>query len=172
MGPRRSPALVRFLPALLVIAWSLEGGGIAAQTRPAVRIVRRSVNSAPGTRNEFILHAPASRISAIAARYGLTVIRPVDQHGHDTFLVSGPSRFGTRFDRVSEADVPALQQLVSEVQRDPEVGQFEPNAPVVTPELNSASSLYESTAPVEQALEDRTLTNYYGAKGWHGYNNQ
>jgi hypothetical protein len=48
-------------------------------------------------RNEFVLHAPANRVAAIAARRGLTVIRRLDPN-RGIFLVSGP----TRFDRVGQ----------------------------------------------------------------------
>src|SRR6266850_1265894 len=38
---------------------------------------------------DFILRASPERIAVLAARYGLRVIRPVDEHGHNVYLVRG-----------------------------------------------------------------------------------
>jgi hypothetical protein len=128
--------LFLFMLTFAILAWSFAHGDVAmAQGRPGQGGRRGRPASVEG-RNEFILRAPAARVAAIAARHGLTVIRPLDEHGHDVFLVSGPSQFGTRWDRV-RSDTPALQALVGEVQDDEDVAQFELNAVVVTPEVNS-----------------------------------
>ena len=155
-----------FLSALLIVALSIEKGEVArAQERfvPSVGRVRASVLR---NRNEFILSAPRSRVAAIAARHGLTVIQPVDGHDHGVFLVSGPGRFGNRFDRIADADTPALQQLVGEVQGDADVARFEVNAAVVTPELAAGANLNETTAGVMDLLSDRTLVDYFGSQAW------
>src|SRR5438105_2551654 len=145
--------------AILIATWSIAMGDVArGQERERfVRAVGRVKESILAERNEFVLHAPASRVAAIAARYGLTVIRPLDEHAHDVFLVSGPGRFGSRFQRVRTADIAALEQLVSDVQGDSEVGRFEKNGVVVTPELASATNLAQTAAAgVQAALSNRT----------------
>jgi len=167
--------LAWFLPALLIVGVAIENGGVArAQERQerSVRGVGRVRVSLLEGRNEFILRAPADRIAAIAARRGLTVIRPLDEHGHDVFLVSGPSRLGSRFDRLREADNPALQRLVDEVQGDADVAQFEVNALVVTPEVAAGLNLNGSTVSILDALSDRTVVDYFGGQVWNGYANQ
>src|SRR6185436_19940164 len=141
--------LAWFLPAVLLIAGvAIEQGEVAsAQERQerSIRGVGRVRRSFLEGRNEFILRAPADRIAAIAARRGLTVIRPLDEHRHDVFLVSGPSRFGSRFDRLRETDKAAVQQLIDDVGDDADVGDFEANSLVLTPELSSALNLNGST---------------------------
>src|SRR6185436_1148927 len=148
--------LAWFLPAVLLIAGvAIEQGEVAsAQERQerSIRGVGRVRRSFLEGRNEFILHAPANRIAAIAARRGLTVIRPLDEHAHNVFLVSGPSRFGSRFDKLRDADNFAVQRLVDDVQGDPDVAQFEVNAVVVTPEVASGVDLNGSMVSILDAL--------------------
>jgi hypothetical protein len=43
-----------------------------------------------GAGQEFILCAPEDRIAAIAARHGLTIVRPLDDHMRGVVLVRGP----------------------------------------------------------------------------------
>jgi subtilisin family serine protease len=175
--------LAWFLPALLLIVGvAIENGGVVraqerdgrqdGQGRRSVRGVGRVRASLLEGRNEFILRAPADRIAAIAARRGLTVIRPLDEHAHDVFLVSGPSRFGSRFERLRDADKPAVEQLVNEVGDDADVAQFELNAVVVTPEIAAGFNLNGSTVSILDALSDRTVVDYFGGQVWNGYANQ
>ena len=49
---------------------------------------------------EFVLRVPEDRIEAVAARYGLTVVRPLDEHAHGVYLVrrqttASPALFST-----------------------------------------------------------------------------
>jgi hypothetical protein len=76
---------------------------------------------------DFLLCAPANRIAAIASRHGLTVVRPIDVHTHDVFLVRG---------RAPRQDTDAVhgdsldtytQQLMREVRSDPDVVHFDIN---------------------------------------------
>jgi hypothetical protein len=159
-------------PVLLVIAFAIENGEVArAQDRRALP-GRRIPASFLEVRNEFILRAPADRVAAIAARRGLTVIRPVDEHGHNVFLVSGPSYLGSRFDKIRESDTATLKRLVDEIQGDPDVAQFEVNSLVITPEVASGIDLNGSLVEILDALTDRTLGDYFGSQAWHGYVNQ
>src|SRR5688572_22058138 len=165
--------LAWFLSALLLIVGvAIDQGGVARAQERAVRGVGRVPVSLLEGRNEFILRAPADRIAAIAARRGLTVIRPLDEHAHDVFLVSGPSRFGSRFDRLRESENPAHQRLVEEVQGDSDVRQFEVNALVVTPEVASGINLNGSTVSILDALSDRSTVDHFGAQVWNAYVNQ
>ena len=94
---------------------------------------------------------------------------PVDAHSHDVFLVEGPASFGRRFDRIRDADLPALEQLVGDVQGDRDVQHFEANAAVVTPELASGINLNQATAAIAASLSDRTVVDYFGTQAWGGY---
>jgi thermitase len=161
-----------FPPLFLIAALSIENGAVVRAQERGGPAGRRIPAALLEVRNEFILRAPADRIAAIAARRGLTVIRPLDEHGHNVFLVSGPSRLGSRFDRIREADTPVLQRLVDEVQGDPDVAQFEVNAVVVTPEVASSLNLNGSVVEILDALTNRTLVDYFGSPAWHGYLNQ
>jgi len=163
------------LPVLLMAGVAIEKGEVAqAQERQerTIRGVGRLRRSFLEARNEFILRAPAARVAAIAARRGLTIIRPLDDHGHDVFLVSGPSRFGSRFDRLRDADQAAVQQLVEDVEDDTDVTQFEVNALLLTPELASGLDLNGSTVAILDALSDRANVDYFGSQVWNGYAHQ
>ncbi len=168
--------LAWFLPAVLLIAGvAIEQGEVAsAQERQerSIRGVGRVRRSFLEGRNEFILRAPTDRIAAIVARRGLTIIRPLDQHRHDVFLVSGPSRFGSRFDRLRETDKAAVQQLIDDVEDDADVGTFEVNSLVLTPELASGLDLNGSTVAILDALADRTSVDYFGGQVWNAYAHQ
>src|SRR5688572_2112492 len=148
-----------------------QAGGGDAQER-FVEAIGRLRQAAVEKKNEFILRAPASRVAEIARRHRLTIIRPIDPHSHDVFLVEGPPRFGRRFDRIRDFDLPALEQLVGDVRGDRDVQHFEANAAVVTPELASGLDLNQTSAPVETALADRTIVDYFGAQAWRGYTTQ
>ena len=148
-----------------------QAGGGDAQER-FVEAIGRLRQAAVEKKNEFILRAPASRVAEIARRHRLTIIRPIDPHSHDVFLVEGPPRFGRRFDRIRDFDLPALEQLVGDVRGDRDVHHFEANAAVVTPELASGLNLNQTSAAVETALADRTIVDYFGAQAWRGYTTQ
>ena len=145
-----------------------QGPETGAQER-FVEAVGRIRQSVVEKRNEFILRAPTNRVAEIAQRHGLTIIRSLDPHAHDVFLVEGPSTFGTRFDPIRDADLPALEQLVGEVQGDREVQHFEANAAVVTPELASGINLNQTAAAIQASLTDRTIVDYFGTQAWRGY---
>jgi hypothetical protein len=157
----------------LLIALAVEHRYVAAQEPPAdrqerfVQAIGRVRASTLEQRNEFILRAPAHRVAQIARARGLRVIRQIENQ--DVFLVEGPANFGRRFDRIRDADVPALQQFVGSVQGDRDVQHFEPNVAVVTPELASGISLNASTGAITALLADRTIVDYFGAQAWRGY---
>jgi thermitase len=158
----------------LLMALSIGHRHVAAQVPAAggqerfVEAIGRIPESALARRNEFILRAPAARVPDIARRHGLTVIRPIDIHNHDVFLVAGPPSFGTR---IAESDLPAVEQLVESVRGDRDVHHFEANAVVVTPELASGT-LSQTTAAIQASLTDRTIVDYFGVQAWKGYATQ
>ncbi len=89
------------------------------------------------------------------------------------YLVSGPATLPAApalrsLDRHSEADA----EFVETVQNDPEVGHFEPNAVVVTPEVPAGVNLNHSTVEILDSLNNRTIVDYFGRQAWHGYINQ
>ena len=162
----------------LLMTLPMARGRVTAQAPDAgaqerfVEAVGRIPQSVVEKRNEFILRAPANRVAEIARRHGLTIIRTLDPHAHDVFLVEGPSTFGTRFNPIRDADLPALEQLVGEVQGDSEVQHFEANSALVMPELPSGISLNQTTAAIQASLTDRTIVDYFGTQAWRGYVNQ
>jgi hypothetical protein len=157
----------------LLIALAVEHRHIAAQEPAAaarerfVQAIGRVRETALAQRNEFILRAPASRIAQIASAHRLRVIRQIENQ--DIFLVEGPENFGRRFDRILDADIPALQQFVGTVQGDRNVQHFEANVAVVTPELASGINLNQTTGAITALLADRTIVDYFGAQAWRGY---
>ena len=84
---------------------------------------------------EFILRAPPERVAEIANRYGLTIIRPVDEHMHDVFLVRGPIDGGTaaprrltrggRLQRGPRDDDARSLRLMNRVRADGDIEQFD-----------------------------------------------
>ena len=108
---------------------------------------------------EFVLDAPASRVAAIALRHDLTIIRTLDARSHTVYLVRGPSYLTD-------------DELVTELESDPEVTHFELNAIAFTPEVPSGLHLDQSPVYILDALANRTLTDYYGTQTWTGYTSQ
>ncbi|HMC78494.1 MAG TPA: Ig-like domain-containing protein, partial [Vicinamibacterales bacterium] len=163
--------------AFMIVALTIGHGAIvSAQARRqkeqrTIRGVGKIDASLADARNEFILHAPANRVAAIAARRGLTVIRRLDP-SRGIFLVSGPSRLGSRFDRIRDEDSREFKRLLDDVQDDADVSQFEVNSLVVTPEVAAGLNLPGSLAAIEVALADRSLVDYFGGQVWNGYINQ
>jgi subtilisin family serine protease len=172
--PMTRRRLAWLLSALLTGAVTTQTGQVASAQEPQQRFVP-AVGKIPVSliegRNEFILHASVDRIPAIAARRGLTLIRPLDEHAHDVFLVSA-NLFGSRFDKLREADNPDVQRLVDDVQGDPDVVRFELNALVVTPEVAAGVNLNGSMVSILDALSDRTIVDYFGSQVWTGYVDQ
>jgi hypothetical protein len=160
---------------VLVALAAQAGSGVIAQEaqQPFVQAIGTlPVASAEGT-TQFILRARADRVQAIAERHDLTVIGPVDEHQHDVFLVSGPATYFNGALSVDSSVIataePTAAELTESVQSDPEVGHFEPNSVVVTPEVASGINLNHSTVEILDALRSRTLVPYFGASAWTGY---
>jgi hypothetical protein len=157
----------------LLVALSIAHAHVAAQERFPVgperfiEAIGRIRESAVERRNEFILRAPAHRIAEIARTHRLRVLQQIENQ--DVYLVEGPPTFGTRFDRVQETSLPALQQFVGTVQGERDVQHFEANVTVVTPELASGINLNQTTAAVTSLLADRTIVDYFGTQVWRGY---
>jgi subtilisin family serine protease len=168
--------LWQYLSALLIVALAMGQGvtgsaqGNRQRERRQIRGVGKIDASLADARNEFILHAPANRVAAIAARRGLTIIRRLDP-SRGIFLVSA-NRFGSRFERIRDDDSPEFKRLIDETQDDADVSQFEVNSLVVTPEAAGGLTLSGSSAALDAALVDRSLVDYFGGQVWNGYSNQ
>src|SRR6267143_1107615 len=154
----------RFTHALFVIALTLGVG------RPALMLIAaQSAQGGSGDDDssswrrggddgEFILRAPADRIAAIASRYGLTVVSPVDEHDHGVFLVRGRiDGAARRRGRIGTIE----QQLTSTVQSDDDVLQFVANETLSIPESTAGAQLNQSTVVILDSLST-TLTSYFG----------
>src|SRR5437899_4097022 len=89
--------------------------------RPVLTFAAQST----GDSTEFILRAPPGQIAAIASRYGLTVVRPVEGHP-EVYLVR---KAVTVQSNSPTGDLPsnATQQLANDVLTDPDVHHFEVN---------------------------------------------
>ena len=101
------------------------------------------------------------------------VIRPLDEHAQDVFLVSGPSPFRLEVRPDPGRRSPALEQLVDEVQADPDVVTFRSRMPSSSRrKWPSGLNLNGSAVAILDALTDRTLVDYFGGQVWNGYVNQ
>jgi hypothetical protein len=138
--------------ALVVLLAVLPFGGsqrLAGQTSPP----------------RFILCAPAAAVAGIAQRHGLTVVRPLDQHAHDIYLVTGPTGV-------------AIADLLASVRSDSAVTNFEPDLVRTLTETgfglnqSTVAILDQSTVAILDALSDRTLVPFGDATVWNGYINQ
>src|SRR5712692_9762052 len=90
-------------------------------------VVTFAAAQAAGGATEFILRAPADQIAAIASRYGLTVVRPVEGHP-DVYLVTKiQSILTSSVATASDVTTDATQQLTNNVLADPAVQHFEVN---------------------------------------------
>jgi hypothetical protein len=121
----------------------------------------------------FILCAPAAAVTAIAQRHGLTVVRPLDQHAHDIFLVTGPAGVAT-------AD------LLASVRADSTVTNFEPDttrsltengfglnqSTVAILDQSTVAILDQSTVAILDALTDRSLVPFGDIDVWNAYIDQ
>lgn len=165
-------------PTLIAVACALTlHVGDVVSARQIVQSVSTSTATSPDGTTQFLLRVRADRVAIIAARYGLTVIGPVDENQHEVFLVSAPapSSVSTGLSLSSSAlssgdslDV----DLIDAIQQDPEVDDFEPNVVVVTPEVAGGASLNHSTVEILDALRSRNLTSYFGTSAWTGYTRQ
>ena len=128
---------------LLLVALSIAAGARgAAQQGPS----------------EFLIDAPPDRINAIAARHGLTIHRSLDSHGHGVYLVR----------RVGGSP----EELVAEVNADPEVTHFETNAMVVASEVPSGITLNQSPLEILDSTTDRGVVPFFGQQAWSQYASQ
>ena len=118
---------------------------------------------------DYVLRAPAALVQDIAARHGLTVIKQLD--GQDVFLVH-KSDTVTSFSRLTSLSVGVSQSATGDVEADPDVVHFEPNAVVVTPEVASAFTLNGSAVSILDLLSDRSLVNFFNIQVWNHYVNQ
>src|SRR6266550_3017202 len=127
---------------------------------------------------EFILRASPERVDEIASRYGLTVIRPVDEHVHDVFLVRGPIDGGPpaprrltrggRLQRGPHDDDPRSLRLMNRVRADGDIEQFHVNSNALITETVEAPALNQSTVAILDSLADTTIT-YFGSTVWAPY---
>jgi subtilisin family serine protease len=156
----RQSTPIRF--TLLLLACSLASGLLS------LRLAAQDPDE-----GEFILRARRDRVAAIASRHGLTVIRPLDEHNHDVFLVRGgvdsgrSSRRRIRPNRDrSFDDLP--DGLIGEVQADPETKTFHANIRAIITGTAERLQLNQSTVAI---LDSRsgTVTPYFGTLVWRPY---
>jgi subtilisin family serine protease len=115
----------------------------------------------PGDAASFILRTAPTLADAVASRHGLSIVEPVDDQNRGLFLVTA-------------SDAVSAEQLLGEVGGDADVVEFEPDRAVLVPEspLVLKAGLTQSTAPVLNAVADRTLVNFFGASARNAYVNQ
>jgi len=107
--------------------------------------------------DHFIMQAPAVSVPAILARHQLNLESPPDSHGISI---------------VSQSDVRTADEVVAELQQDPDVLTIEAQNTVNVPELDSSPQLNQSTAAILDALAGTTPVNYFGNSVWSSYVNQ
>ena len=128
--------------------------------------------AADGT-EEFVLRVPEDRIEAVAARYGLTVVRPIDEHGHGVYLVRRQTSDGSLPPPGSmtlvSGDSSGSQDFLNSIRTDPDVQDIDPNHGATISETHPGAQLNESTVAILDSLANPTLTNFYGASVWSYY---
>ncbi len=107
--------------------------------------------------NTYLLQAPAPSVPAIALRHGLTIVSPPDAHDLSV---------------VSQNDARTPDQVIAEVQQDPDVQEIESQVPAIVPEIAISPRLSQSTAAILDALAGAKPTSYYGTSVWKSYVNQ
>src|SRR5438445_3989001 len=131
--------------------------------RPVLTFAAQSA----GDSTDFILRAPPGQIAAIASRYGLTIVRPVEGHP-EVYLVwkAIPVQSNSLTGDVTSD---ATQQLTNDVLTDPDVLHFEVNGSARLAETQASPHLNDSTVAILDALQNRTLTAYFGSTVWASY---
>ncbi len=104
--------------------------------------------------NIFILRASAATASAIAERHGLTLVSAPD--AHDLAVLS-------------QSDARPPDQVVTEVQQDPDVQGIEFQSKVIVPEVASGPQLGQSTAAILDVLAGTAPVSYFGSSVWSSY---
>ena len=112
-----------------------------------------SLHAGPDAPVEMIVRASSGKISAIAQRHGLVVVRSISD-GRGLFLL-----------RTNSGSWDAVH---AEMDADPDVANCEQNAIVNLPEARTGR-LNQSTAAILEALPDRTLVSYFDRLVWRGY---
>src|SRR5438552_5373181 len=131
--------------------------------RPVLTFAAQST----GDSTEFILRAPPGQIAAIASRYGLTIVRPVEGHP-EVYLVRKAVPVQSN-SLTGDVTSDAAQQLTSDVLTDPDVHHFEVNGSARLAETQAIPRLNESTATILDSITNRTLTGYFGTSAWSQY---
>ena len=134
--------------------------------RPVLTFAAQST----GDSTEFILRAPPGQIAAIASRYGLTIVRPVEGHP-EVYLVRKAVPVQSN-SLTGDVTSDAAQQLTSDVLTDPDVHHFEVNGSARLAETQAIPRLNESTATILDSITNRTLTGYFGTSAWSQYVSQ
>lgn len=160
---RRRNAPARWaMPAVLIFALLMATvGGSAQQSRlyPALGTID-SATAESVDQTQFVLDAPSDRLEAIATRHNLTILRSIDEHQHGIVLVRGP---GTK----------TPEELIADLEADPEVGHFELNGLAISPEVPAGIQLNQSPVYILDTLSGaRTLVDYFGKQTWSAYVNQ
>jgi subtilisin family serine protease len=107
--------------------------------------------------NRFILHASAASIPDILVRHGLTLVSPPDAHNLAI---------------VAQSDVRTQDQVLAEVEQDPDVQEVETQSTALVPESLNSPKLAQSTAAILDALAGTTPVSYFGGSAWSSYVNQ
>src|SRR5437899_12619224 len=89
--------------------------------RPVLTFAAQST----GDSTEFILRSPPGQIAAIASRYGLTIVRPVEGHP-EVYLVRKAVPVQSN-SLTGDVTSDAAQQMTSDVLTDPDVHPLEFN---------------------------------------------
>src|SRR5262245_66622082 len=94
-----------------------------------------SLLAVEGSGQEFIRCAPEDRIAAIAARHGLTIVRPLDDHMRGVFLVRGPVPRQQTNAILGDTLDGLTQQLIQQVRSDVDVEHFDINGSATITEV-------------------------------------
>jgi subtilisin family serine protease len=111
--------------------------------------------------NQYILRADAGSVPAIVARHSLNLVSPSDAHG--LAVVS---------QAVSQTDPRTPDQVIAELQLDPDVQGIEAQGTVAVSEVMTGPRLSQSTAAILDAIAGSNSVPYFGISAWNSYVNQ
>lgn len=115
------------------------------------------VSAVPLFARRFLLQVSPSDAPAVAARYGLTIVKQIPNQS--LFLVTAPESLD-------------VSQLMSQLNSDPNVAGAELDGLATTPESTAFVNLNQSTAGILDTVSNVSAVTYYGAQVPSYYVNQ
>jgi subtilisin family serine protease len=113
--------------------------------------------STPLLARRMVVQMSPTDAPSVAAQYGLTIVRQIPNH--NLFLVTVPDTVDT-------------QELITQLNSDPDVASAELDSIAATPESTTVVNLNQSTAGILDSVSNAGITTYYGTEVPSYYVNQ